>query len=92
MTARLSNAQEGRQRTRTNGKYSKFRDCQGECGRRVNPDNYISHAMTDAVDSEGQDFGDLLIAICPKCQKATEQMTTVREVRAYIARNAEASR
>jgi hypothetical protein len=87
MTARLTSAQEGRQRTRTNGKYAKFQDCYGECGGRVNPDYYISHSLTDCRDAEGEDFGDLMLMICPKCQKATANMTTVREVRGFVANN-----
>jgi hypothetical protein len=87
MTARLTNAQQGRQQVRKNGKYANFAPCYGECGGRVNPENYFSHAMTDCVDSEGQGFDDLLLMICEKCLVATAHITTLREGREYIARN-----
>ena len=84
---RLTNAQAGRQRTRKNGRYAEFKDCNGKCGGRVNPESYISHSLTDCRDAAGEDFGDLMLMICPKCQKATANMTTVREVRAYVSAN-----
>lgn len=82
-------AQHGRQRTRDGGKYSAFPECQGECGRRVNPDAYCSHAMTDCVDANGEGFGDLAILLCAYCSRVSGNPAyqTVAAWNAYVAKN-----
>jgi len=79
MTAReMSPAQRERQKSdhRERGRYARVNPCY-VCGRSAGVD-YLSHPLTDTLDVEGVGFGDLGLCLCPRCEKATREITTVR--------------
>ncbi len=72
-----------RQRHREQGRYAKVNPCNG-CGKSAGVD-YLSHPMTDRIGSDGKNWGDTAICLCPRCLNATEHMTRVDEFVAYAA-------
>lgn len=83
-----SQAEEQRQTRRTReGKYADMPRCHGGCGRPVNPaSDYVSHPLTDCVDANGEEFGDLGIALCKKCGVLAQRpdLQTVKAWNAFV--------
>jgi hypothetical protein len=86
-TRPLSSAQAARQSVRKAGKYANFPECQGRCGRRVNPYEYYSHGLTDLLDADGRYFADAGIRICEQCCRDTQDQTSLAQWGCYVAAN-----
>ena len=63
------------------GKYENYPRCY-VCDKPVL--NYFSHALTDCDDINGKDFADLMLVLCEKHAKSTENIKTVEEAVEYI--------
>jgi hypothetical protein len=80
----MTNKQIERQRHRKHGRYAVVNPCYC-CGKSAGVD-YLSHPMTDQIDSDGNNWGDRGLCLCSRCLEATEYMTRVVEFRAYISK------
>lgn len=65
---------------RNGGKYTKVNPCRG-CGKSAGVD-YCSHHLTDTGD-----WKDAALVLCLKCAKRTQDMTDVKEFKAYAKAN-----
>lgn len=65
----------------SNGRYSQVNRC-NICNKNAGID-YYSHHLTDTIDSNGEDWGDLGLVLCERCCADTEDITTVAEFKKY---------
>lgn len=66
-----------------NARYAKYPHCY-VCGKPIL--DYASHPMTDCKDVNGENIGDILLVLCNKCYKKTEQLKTLQEMKQYLGK------